>query len=212
MEKSNNIFIKIDEFVFQKLDQIKAEGAFQKFNDILSALDENQQKTIAQFTTFTFLIIPYLFVAFFWWGNIQTKKSLETKKQILEQIALFDGNKQALNNVSSNYLSPSAIPDQNSLDNKIRNLLSQNSIDQQKVNINNFNQTSTTSNVLKIEAELSFKNFGTTDFSNFIRGLIENERFKITKVDLNKNKENDLLEGTISLMHMGQNAFAPMEE
>lgn len=209
MEKSSSIFIKIDDFIFKKLDLLKNDGVFQKFNDAISNLDEAGQKLVAQLTTFAFILIPFIFVLVLWWGNSQTKKGLEVKKQIIEQIALFDGNQNALNNISSNYLSPSAIMGQEDLDNRIRNILSQNAIDQDKVTVSNFQQTSTSSTVAKVEADLSFKNFGTNDFSVFMRTLVERERLKITKVDLIKNKEDNLLQGTISLMHMGQNQTSP---
>lgn len=209
MEKSSSIFIKIDDFIFKKLDLLKNDGVFQKFNDAISNLDEAGQKIVAQLTTFAFILIPFIFVLVLWWGNSQTKKGLEVKKQIIEQIALFDGNQNALNNISSNYLSPSAIMGQEDLDNRIRNILSQNAIDQDKVTVSNFQQTSTSSTVAKVEADLSFRNFGTNDFSVFMRALVERERLKITKVDLIKNKEDNLLQGTISLMHMGQNQTSP---
>ncbi len=206
MEKQS-FFIKIDEFIFSKLDLLKSEGLSQKFNDAVSGLDEDQQKIIAQVTTFTFILIPFIIVAVLWWGNSQTKKNIIIKKQIIEQIALFDGNNNTLNNVSANYLAPAAIQSQNDMENKITNILSTNSIDQEKVQITNFQQASTSSKVGKIEAEVSFNNFGTTDFGNFMRSLIEMERFKVLKVDLTKNKETNLLRGTVSLMHMGQNPF-----
>lgn len=209
MEKSSSMFSKIDDFIFKKLDLLKNDGVFQKFNDAISNLDEAGQKLIAQLTTFTFILVPFVFVLFLWWGNSQTKKVLEVKKQIIEQIALFDGNQNTLNNISSNYLSPSAIVGQEDLDNRIRNILSQNAIDQDKVTINNFNQTSTSSTIAKVQADLSFKNFGTHDFSVFMKSLVERERLKIMKVDLIKNKEDNLLQGTISLMHMGQNQTSP---
>ena len=212
MEKPSSIFIKVDEFIFRQLDTLKTEGVFQKFNDTLSTLDEDQQKLTAQLTTFFFILLPFIFVIVLWWGNSQTKKGLETKKQIIEQIALFDGNQNALNNVSSNYLSPVAIMGQDDLDNKLRNILSQNGIDQGKVTISDFHQVSTSSTIAKVEASINFKKFGTNDFSQFMRAIVENERFKILKVDLTKNKEDTLLQGTISVMHMGQNALAPGPE
>jgi len=212
MEKSPNIFIKMDEFIFKKLDLLKSEGIFQKFNDVLSTLDENQQKLAAQITTFSFLLLPFLFVVVLWWGNSQTKKAIDVKKQIIEQIALFDGNKNTLNNISSNYLAPAAISGQEELDNKIRNILSMSSIDQSKVTVSSFHQASTSSSVGKIEATILFTGFGTNDFSNFMRSMIETERFKILKVDLTKDKETSLLKGSISLMHMGQNSYMPEEQ
>ncbi len=205
MEKSPGLFIKIDEFIFQKLDALKSEGVFQKFNDLIANLDEDQQKVVAQVTTFTLILIPFIFVAVLWWGNAQTKKSIEIKKQIMDQIALFDGNKNTLNNVSSNFLAPSTLMGQEDMDNRMRNILSQNAIEQSKVSISRFSQNSISSSINKTEVELAFQGFGTQDFSNFMRALVEQERFKILRIDLNKNNETSLLSGGISLMHMGPN-------
>lgn len=204
MENSKSIFIKIDEFIFQKLDLLKAEGLFQKGQDLISNLDENQQKIAAQLAAFTFILLPYVVVLGFWWGNHFTRKSLEVKKQIIEQIALYDGNKTALNNVAGNYLSPTPINGQEDMDNRVRNIAAGGGIDQQKVSVVQFNQVGQSSSVTKIEADVSFRGFGTNDFSSFMRGLVEAERFKISKVSLTKNNETNLLEGVISVLHLGQ--------
>jgi hypothetical protein len=205
MNTKKSPFIKIDEFIFQKIDYLKTEGFFLKFNDVLANLNEEQQKLTAQLTTFISLLVPFLFAAFLWYGNFQTKKNIAIKKQIIDQIALLEGHKNTLNNISANYLSPSSIISQDDLDNRIKNLLSNNSIDSTKVNISSFSQSSSSSSVSRVEAEVLFKDFGTLDFSNFLRGLIENEKFKITKVDLTKNNESKLLQGRISVIHLGQN-------
>lgn len=206
MEKSKNIFIKIDEFIFHKLDLFKSEGSFQKINEILSGFDEEQQKIFAQVLTFTVLLVPYFFVASLWWGNHSSKKRVDVKNQILEQISTLNGSRDLLSNVSSSYLAPMAITGQEDLDNKIRNIMSSTGIDQSKVNVINFSQISTTSTVAKIEAVLSFKHFGTQDFSQFMKSLVETERFKILRINLVKNKATNLLQGEVSLMHLGKNS------
>ncbi|MFA6237536.1 MAG: hypothetical protein WC635_09440 [Bacteriovorax sp.] len=206
MENAKNIFIKIDEFIFQKLDLIRLDGSFQKINEFLSALDEGQQKILAQVLTFTLLLVPYIFVASLWWGNHTTKQRIEVKNQILEQVSVLNGNRDALANVSSNYIAPIAILGQEDLDNKIRNIMSAANIEQSKVNILNFSQVSTSSSIAKIEAVLGFKNFGTQDFSNFMRSLVEAEKFKVLRINLVKNKTTNLLQGEVSLMHLGKNS------
>ncbi|MGZ3788691.1 MAG: hypothetical protein ACXVLQ_09225 [Bacteriovorax sp.] len=205
MDKSKNIFIKIDEFIFQKIDLFKTDSSFQKINEFLIGLEEDKQKLFAQIITFACLVIPYLFVMTLWWGNHKTKKNIEIKNQIMEQIATLNGNRDTLANVSSAYVSPVSIMGQEDFDNKIRNFMSAANIDQSKVHILNFNQVSASSNISKIEATVSFKNFGTQDFSNFMRSLIEQEKFKVLKINLIKDKTSDLLQGEISLMHLGTN-------
>ena len=206
MGKSKNIFIKIDEFIFQKLDFFKTDSSFQKINELLNSVDEEQQKIFAQLLTFTLIIIPYLFVLTLWWGNHKARVNLEVKSQILEQISTLNGNRDALANVSSTYLAPIAILGQEDLDNKIRNLMSANNIEQTKVHVLNFTQVSTTSSIAKIETTLSFQNFGTQDFSNFMRTLVEQEKFKVLRISLSKNKTTNLLNGEVSLMHLGKSS------
>ncbi len=206
MEKTKNIFIKIDEFIFQKIDLFKTDGSFHKINELLIGLEEDQQKIFAQVLTFTLLIIPFLFVMTLWWGNHKTKANLEVKNQILDQIAFLNGNKGTLTSVSANYISPVPILGQEDLDNKIRNIMSASSIDQSKVRILNFNQLSTSNSIAKIEASLSFQNFGTQDFSNFMRALVEQEKFKVMRINLTKNKTSNLLQGEVSLMHLGKSS------
>jgi len=205
VNKVKNIFIRVDEFIFQKLDLIKLDGTFQKFNDIINGLEEDKQKIFAQVITFSLLIIPFLFAMGLWIGNYKTKKNLDIKKQILDQIATLTNNKESLMNISSSLVAPSSIKGQEDLDNKMRNLMSQSNIDQAKVKIASFNQLSTSNSISKIEAILNFNNFGTQDFSKFLQSLIEQEKFKITNIKLIKNNETSLLQGEITLVHLGRN-------
>lgn len=206
MDNAKNFFIKIDEFIFQKIDLLKNDGSFQKMNDYLSGLEEDQQKLFAQLLTFALLIVPYLFVATLWWGNHKAKKNIEVKNQILEQISTLNGNKETLTSVSSTYVSPSPINGKEDLDAKIVNMVSTSGIDQSKVQVLNFNQLSTSNNITKVEAMVSFKNFGTQDFSNFMRSLVEQEKFKVVDINLTKDKGTNLLNGKVTLLHLGKSS------
>lgn len=206
MDKTKNFFIRIDEFIFQKIDLLKNDGSFQKINEYLSGLEEEQQKIFAQLLTFTLLILPYIFVATLWWGNHKAKKNIEVKNQILEQIATLNGNRDTLTTVSATYVSPTPINGREDLDQKIVNMVSTSGIDQSKVQVQNFNQISTSNNISKIEAQISFRNFGTQDFSSFMRALVEQEKFKVMRIDLVKDKTSSLLQGQVTLLHLGKSA------
>lgn len=204
MKNYKNVFIKIDEFIFHKLDFFKSDSSFQKITELLMSVEEDQQKLFAQLLTFSLLIIPYLFVMTLWWGNHKSRVNIEVKSQILEQISVLNSNRETKVLVSSSYLAPSAIVGQEDLDNKIRNLMSTNNIEQKKVHVLNFTQISSTSSIAKVEATLSFQDFGTQDFSNFMRTLVEQEKFKILRFSLVKMQKTNLLNGEISLMHLGK--------
>lgn len=205
MIAKKNIFIKIDEYIFQKLDLLKNDSGVSKINEYLQSLEEQQQRIVTQAITFGFIIIPFIALTTIWWSNSKIKQGIQTKTQILEQISQLNANKSALMTVSNNYIAPYAISTQMDLDNKVRNIMSSNNIDAKKANAR-FNLISTTSSVTKIEAIISFHDFGTQDFSNFLRNLTENERFKVTKVNLSKNASTNLLQGELSLLHIGKNS------
>lgn len=206
MEKKKNIFIKIDEFIFLKLDYLKTDSNFQKFNEILSGFEEKQQKLFAQILTFSLILIPYLFVVTLWWGNHKAKNNLAIKNQILEQISILNGNRETKAFISSTYLSPVAILGKDDLENKIRNLMSASNIEQTKVRVINFTQLSSSSSISKVEATLSFQNFGTVDFSNFMHALAEKDKFKVIRIKLAKNKTSGLLAGDVTVIHLGKNS------
>lgn len=204
MDKAKNIFIKIDEFIFQKIDLLKNDSSFQKFNEYLSGIEEDQQKILSQVLTFSLILLPYVVVAFLWWGNHQTKKNLEVKNQILEQIATLNGSRDTLNSVSSTYVSPMPINGREDLEARIVNMNSTTGIEQSKVQVLNFSQLSTSNTISKVEAQVSFRNFGTQDFSNFMSALVEQEKFKVMRIDLAKDAATNLLKGEVSLLHLGK--------
>ena len=204
MTTKKNIFIQIDEFIFQKLDLLKSDGGVQKINDALSGLEEEQQKMVVQISTFLIILIPFIFVTILWIGNSKYRKSVQIKNQILDQISLLNGNRDALNSVSSNYISPYPITGQQELESKIHDVMSSHKIEFNKVQVIGFNQLSASSTISKIEATIRFREFGTQDFANFMRALTENERFKISRVNLLKNSSTSLLQGELLLLHMGK--------
>ena len=199
------MFKKIDQFIFVKLDLFKNDNSFQKFNDLNSALNEEQQKVIAQVFVFGIALMPYIVSAFFFFGNYKIRKNIELKNQILEQISLLNANHNSLNNTSNQYASTAAYTSKEELDNKIRNLFSSRGIDQNKVSITDFNQINSSSTVSRIETTIHFENFGTQDFSNFLNTLMDAEKFKVQKISLLKNVTNNLLQGDLTLVHIGRN-------
>ena len=99
MEKSSNLFIKIDEFIFQKLDALKSEGFFQKFNDALANLDENQQRS-EEHTSLLSLPPPFLslslsFLSVSSGGEmLKPKKDLKLKSRSSSKLLFLMATKQ----------------------------------------------------------------------------------------------------------------------
>lgn len=204
MGNARNFFLKIDQFIFNKIDQLKNDSGLLKLNDLLLNLSDEQQRIFIQVLVFSFILIPYLFLTIFWWSNSSIKSRLDFKNQIIDQISLLNGNRDTLSNVTNSYLSTNGINSRDEIEGKLVNIASRYNINSNKVRLLDFSPVSTSSTVTKIEAKVKFSDFGTQDFSNFMRELVEVEKFKIYKIDLNKNIDNSLLEGTLEIRHMGR--------
>lgn len=201
-KKSN--FFKFDQIIFNKIDQLLNDTNFQKMNEPYLALEENQKKIFAQALIFTLILIPYLIVVLIFWSNYNTKKRVEFKNQIIEQISIYNSNKENLNQATVNLLAPNVISSQEKLSEVLNTIASQNQIENQKISIVSFNTLNSSSTVSKIEAVIKIQNFGTKDLSNLLKNLIEIEKFNVVKIDFSKNLDNHLLEGNISLVHLGK--------
>lgn len=206
MKSLMKLFKKIDQFIFLKLDLFRNDSSFQKFNDLKANFNEEQQNTISQVLVFAVIFIPFIITGIISFGNYRIRKNIELKNQILEQISILNSNHETLNNTSNQYVSSTAYTSREDLDNKIRNLFSEKGLDQNKFSITDFTQLSSSSTVSKVETTIHFENFGTQDFSNFLNTMVDVEKFKVEKVTLLKNKTNNLLQGDLTLVHIGRNA------
>ncbi len=204
MGSARNFFLKLDQFIFNKIDQLKTDSGLLKLNDLLLNLTDDQQRIFIQVLVFSFILVPYFFLGIFWWSNHSIKTRLDFKNQIIDQIALLNGNRDTLSNVTNNYLSTNGINSRDEIEGKIINIASRYNINSNKIRLLDFSPISTSNTITKTEAKIKFTDFGTQDFSNFMRELVEIEKFKIYKVDLNKNIDNSLLEGTLEIRHMGR--------
>lgn len=204
MGSARNFFLKLDQFIFSKIDQLKNDSGLLKLNDLLLNLTDDQQRIFIQVLVFSFILVPYFFLGIFWWSNHSIKSRLDFKNQIIDQIALLNGNRDTLSNVTNNYLSTNGINSRDEIEGKIINIASRYNINSNKIRLLDFSPISTSNTITKTEAKIKFTDFGTQDFSNFMREIVEIEKFKIYKVDLNKNIDNSLLEGTLEIRHMGR--------
>jgi len=199
-----NAFLKIDQFIFSKLDQLKSDSSVQKLNDIVLNLTDEQQKIFSQVIVFGAILIPYIFIAVFFLFNHSIKNKISQKTSVIEQINLYKGNSRSLQSITDNYLNSTSIFSQGDLESRLINIASQYSIKPEKVQVVNFDMNNRSSSLASIHARIKFSNFGTNDFSNFMREIINTDKFKILSVDFLKNKQDDLLNGNIEISLLGK--------
>lgn len=205
-EVRESFFKKIDTAIFKQIDQFKNDPNFNKISDLFTTLSEQESRLLQQILAFGVIILPYLVVAFLFWGNYQSKKTLQLKKQVLDEYEILSSNRNNLLAQGPSLLAPNSLAGQSDLENRVRNVLSSNSIDQSKVNVSSFDVGMSSSTFTKSTSLIQFNKFGTQDFNMLLRNLIEMEKFKISRVKLKKDVETDLLLGEIELLHLGRNS------
>ncbi|MCK6594154.1 MAG: hypothetical protein L6Q33_03055 [Bacteriovoracaceae bacterium] len=202
---NNSVFKKIDSFLFKQIDHFRNDPNLSRLSDSLSNLSEQESKIIQQVFTFGVLLFPFMIAGMLYYGNFQTKKAILLKKTAIEEFDLLSSNRENLLATGPQLLSASSLSDQSDLENRVRNILSSNNIDQSKVNVTNFDIALTSSTFTKSQSVIQFNRFGTMDFSNFLKNLVELEKFKINRIKMTKDMETSLLLGEIGLIHLGRN-------
>lgn len=205
MGQKKPIFRQIDEFVFQKVDLIKNDSSFQQLLESFTSLSEKEQQIVAQSLAIGVIVIPYLFVLYLAWSNYSIRQRITAKNQIIEQASLFESNQNALNDIGPETVSDYGLQSASDLQGKLAQLGSP-VVEASKISVRNFNILNSTHYFQKVEGTVHFEKFGTQDFSHFMTGLTDREKFKIGKIDLKTNKETRLLEGDIQVIHVGRNA------
>ncbi len=205
-EEKKSLFKKIDSAIFKQIDGLRTDPSFSKVSDFLNNFSEQESRVIQQILSFLFLLIPYLFVLILFISNYQTKKEISLKKQVIEEFDILNSNRENLLATGPQFLANSAIQSQSDIENRVRNILSSNSIDQSKISIKNFDVALSTSTFTKTFSTISFNKFGTNDFNSFLKNIIDLEKFKISKIKMSRDMELELLQGEVELLHLGRNS------
>lgn len=199
------LFQTLDQSLFNFIDQAKSQPAIIQIQDQINSLEAKQQKIVSASLSIAAILLPVAVTGVLMLLNMQDRSLIATKKEIINYAALIDKSNRDLNQVSSASLSPMAIEDRGQLDNRIRNILSQNQIDQSKVTVADFNELKRSAMIISTESKIEISRFANQDFAKFLRALLEREKFKVSAISLTTDKETMLLSGSITLTHLGRN-------
>lgn len=200
------LFQTLDQSLFNLIDQAKSQPAIVQFQDQINALEAKQQKIVSAALSIGAIIFPIAITGILALFNMQERNTIATKREIINYASLIDKSSRDLNQISASSLSGNAIEDRGQLDNLLRNVLSQNQIDQSKAQVVDFNELKRSAMIVSTESKIQISRFANQDFAKFLRSLLEREKFKISAISLATDKETMLLSGTITLMHLGRNS------
>ncbi len=201
MGKIQNIFKSIDSFIFNKIDLMLDQPAWQQVADRFRLLSENQQKYLNHIISLLLVMLPIVLVLFLSMLNYSASDALDMKKKIVETITTITDKKNEFNGLERDRLSRTSVNSKEDASKMLSTSLGRKGIDTSKITVKHFeNQSSGTSvNISRIVFE--FKNFSSADLSNTFSALADREKATIPSLKIRKDTKTNSLNGTIEITH-----------
>lgn len=195
------MFKKIDRSVFQQVDKFRMSPNYAAIQDFYNGLDEDQQKIFKAVLNIVLVLLPLLFLGFFYWQNSALQADLQIRKNILIKAQEIIGQKSGIENVGPRILSMNPIDSESMMTSRLSNLLSAANVDTSKIRVSNFSSESISSSVFRAEADVQFNGVSTEELVNLFTSLIQRERFRVSSVDITRNPQSNLLTGQFHAVH-----------
>lgn len=200
-------FKRIDRAVFERIDKFKLSPGYNNLQDFYNGLEEEQQKVFKAAIVFLIFFLPTVFLGLVVWQNNNLKADLDTRIALISKANEIIGQRQGLRDVSPNILSDNPIDGDSMMTSRLSNLLSGIGMDLSKLQVENYNGELTSGTIQRAEADFKFTNLSTDELMNIFTSMIQREKFRIQSVDIKRNNETNLLQGSFRAIHYG-NAIA----
>lgn len=213
LNTSRPLFKKIDRAVFVQIDKFKNSSNYVSFQDFYNGLDEEQQKIFKAVASLLLILIPALFLGVLLWQNNSLRSDLDLRTSLMEKSLEIIGQKESLQQVEPQILSPNPIETDSMLTSRLGAVLPAAGIDTSRIpGINGFTSQPISTTVFRSEADIQFANASTDELMNIFTALIVREKFRIQSVDIKRSPESNLLSGQFHAVHFSSTAGSTEEE
>lgn len=201
MAKINSLFRPLDEAIFKAVDEIKNQPQFSKISDEIGALPEGQQKIISQVLSTIVVLLPLLIVFFLFNQNIEQKKNIVIKEEIIKLLTetSFKSNELALS--SRHIVGTGVINSISDLQRLVKSSLANAGVSQDAITVNEFDQTNAGDSLTRTIATLNFTNLSTQNFTAVLRDLLIQQKMKISALQIEKVNSENYLQGNLEIYH-----------
>lgn len=203
MNKLDNLFKPFDEIVFKIVDDIRGTPPVRKLIESTQSMPESQQKIISQGISFLIIILPAFAVIALFLSNQNLRNEIAYKKEVLELVTENQSQKNTVTSLGSTLISSQPITSTEDLQSLIRVSLTSRSMNPSSVNITHFDQFEASSELTQTIATLSFSEFSTAEFTNFMIELMKRQ-LKVQSIEIEKNQNSDFLQGSLEIGHFGR--------
>jgi hypothetical protein len=211
MEEKIPLIKRLDTYIFTQLDEFRKTPGHAKIIDFYGSLEDESQKVFKWLLLASTFIIPFLLVAVIWWQNSAIENELNMRIALVERMQQIITQNSEVGGLSSSIAAPTAFTSQDELSGRLSSTISSVGLDISKIRINGFTSEVVSPLLTRSEADFKFDGVSTDQLMGLLTALLQRERFRISAVQINRNNEANLLEGSFHGVHFGETQLADEE-
>lgn len=196
----NALFKRLDTEVFQGLDKLKNQPNYQSFLDFYTSLEDDQQKFLKSGMMIALIAVPLMLVAFLFFQNQSLKSDFSQRVEIFKKANEILAKNQGVRDISSNIFSQNPIDSSEMVISKISSAVGP-TVDLNKIKVSNFTSDQVSSSIVNSQATFSFKEMSVNELMDTFMGLIRREKFRIQSIQIIRNENTNLLQGSFVGIH-----------
>ncbi len=200
-----SIMKPIDNMVANNVEKFKETAEYQKFLDTYNAWEDKIQNIFKGALLALIIFIPLLLILVFTLFNFSARNDLHLSEEIISTGNAIIATSVSAKAKARQYFGRS-ITTKSDFEREISNALPGQGIDASKILIGEFSSDEV-DGVNEIRAELKFTGISSKNLFGLFNAIGIRKKMKVDQVNLKKNKQTNLLEGTLSVIQ-----FSPIVE
>lgn len=211
MEEKIPLIKRLDTYIFTQLDEFRKTPGHAKILDFYGSLEDESQKVFKWVLLVSTFLIPFTLVVVMWWQNSTIESELNSRIALVERMQQIITQNSEVGGLSSSIAAPTAFTSQDELNGRLSSALSSIGVDLSKIRINGFTSDVISPLLTRSEADFKFDGVSTEQLMGLLTTLLQRERFRISAVQIKRNNETNLLEGSFHGVHFGETQLADEE-
>jgi hypothetical protein len=199
-DQKRALFEQIDETMFGQVEKVSSNPVMAKYQEFLAAQDESAQKIINQSLSLILTFFPIVIALLIMASNCSLKGEIDNTKSILMKIDTYLVRQTEADSIGRNLIAAGAINSIADIQNKIRTAVERDGLSFSKLTVTNFLSTKTTDTLMDNRADVSFTALTMAELTTLFTAILQKEKMKIIKVDIQKDVPTNLLKGTLGIV------------
>jgi hypothetical protein len=195
--------IFFDHLLENKLEALSENSKISPLLEKYNLLADNHQNIIKVFFILLSLSLPLSLAYFLKIQNNQIETDIINKEELINIANLIINEKSDLRSKEFQVFNRKVLT-QNDISGKITSILRDLGIDKNNVNTNDITNQEVAAGIHQLQGKISFKSLSNDQLFRFMATLVGKEKIKIDEVEINLNKEQNLLEGYFNFIYIAK--------